>query len=153
MELKGVLFEDFVNYKEPSMFLIFPHCSFKCGKELCQNSDTALLPSISTTPSSLISKYLSNPITSAVVCGGLEPFDSFDDLYSFIKELRYHCGDTVVIYTGYEKGEIDKEINELKPFGNIIVKFGRYVPNKTPYYNHLLGVNLVSGNQYAEKIC
>lgn len=37
--LKGLVEEDFINYKKPSMFLIFPYCSFKCdeecGRDIC----------------------------------------------------------------------------------------------------------------------
>ena len=42
MILKGLIEEDFVNYKNAAMYLIFPNCDFKCekecGKKLCQNS-------------------------------------------------------------------------------------------------------------------
>ena len=41
MKIKDVVFEDFVNYKDPSMFIIFPTCTFKCdrecGRAVCQN--------------------------------------------------------------------------------------------------------------------
>jgi len=30
MKLKFLIDEDFVNYKEPSMFIGFPNCTFKC---------------------------------------------------------------------------------------------------------------------------
>ena len=36
IKLFGVISEDFVNYKKPSMVLEFPFCNMKCG-ELCQN--------------------------------------------------------------------------------------------------------------------
>ena len=38
-------------------------------------------------------------------------------------------------------------------FTNIIIKFGRYIPNQKPHYDEVLGVNLASDNQYAERIC
>ena len=31
MILKGIIDEDFVNYKVPCMVLEFPYCDFKCG--------------------------------------------------------------------------------------------------------------------------
>ena len=34
MLIKGIIDEDFLNYKKPSMVIAFPHCSFKCEKEL-----------------------------------------------------------------------------------------------------------------------
>lgn len=33
MKIKGIVFEDFLNYKKPSLFIIFPYCSFKCDKD------------------------------------------------------------------------------------------------------------------------
>ena len=48
IELKGVIFEDFVNYKKPCMTLMFPKCNFKCEREceeaFCQNSELAAVP-------------------------------------------------------------------------------------------------------------
>ena len=73
---------DFINYKKISMFIIFPRCSFKCdrefGTQICQNCGITAEPDIEIAPVVLVQKYISNPITKAVVCGGLEPFDSFD---------------------------------------------------------------------------
>ena len=50
MKLKGIIFEDFINYKKPSMILEFPYCDFKCDKEcgeqVCQNSTHAFDPNI-----------------------------------------------------------------------------------------------------------
>ena len=40
----------------------------------------------------------------------------------------------------------------LSRFDNIIIKFGRFVPNQTPHCDEVLGVKLVSNNQYAVKI-
>ena len=41
MFVKGIIDEDFVNYKKPVMYIAFPCCSFKCDKEngarYCQN--------------------------------------------------------------------------------------------------------------------
>ena len=37
-------------------------------------------------------------------------------------------------------------------FKNIIIKFGRYIPNQQAHYDDILGVNLASNNQYAIKI-
>ena len=33
MKIKGLMTEDFVNYKKVSMTIIFPYCTFKCGKD------------------------------------------------------------------------------------------------------------------------
>lgn len=158
MFVKDIRYEDFVNYKEPSMFIAFPHCSFKCekecGKKVCQNSSLGTLPEKDISIDVIMKKYLNNPITKSIVCGGLEPFDDFHELMSFVSAVRgwYDCEDTIVIYTGYNPDEIKEQIETLKQYDNIIVKFGRYVPDQTPHYDNLLGVNLASDNQYSVKI-
>lgn len=157
MILKNIIEEDFVNYKKPSMVLGFPICkNFKCDKEcgqqVCQNSTLATALNIEVNPMDLISRYENNSITKAVCCQGLEAFDSWADLYTFIKLFRSVSDDDIVIYTGYTKCEIADKIEQLKQFPNIIVKFGRYIPNQQPHYDEVLGVNLASDNQYAERI-
>ena len=80
--------------------------------------------------------------------------DSFEDVFEVVDTLRNSgCSDDVVIYTGYTMSEIEQKINRLLPLGNIVVKFGRFVPNQTPHYDEVLGVDLASDNQYAERIC
>ena len=156
--IKGVIDEDFVNYKEPTMTIMFPKCSMKCnkecGEEVCQNGTLLEDPDIMIDTNYLCERYIDNPITSAICCQGMEPFDSFEDLESFIWTLRYkyECGDDVVIYTGYEKDEIEYWVNRLADFKNIIVKFGRYIPDEEEHYDDILGINLASDNQYAERI-
>lgn len=156
MIIKELRDEDFINYKKPSMFIAFPSCTFKCerecGQKMCQNSSLMQSPSIDMSINSLIERYMNNPITSAVVCGGLEPFDSWEDLQCFILNFRYWSNDDIVIYTGYNKGEIQDKIAWLKLYGPIIIKFGRFVPNQQPHYDEILGVKLASENQYAEVI-
>jgi hypothetical protein len=152
MKIKGLISEDLVNYKKPSMTIIFPYCTFKCGEGYCQNSELAKAPIIEMNINNLVDRYINNPITEAVVMQGLEPFDSWNDLKSFIHELREYCNDDIVIYTGYNKNEIIEKINELSKYTNIIVKFGRYIPNQEKHFDDLLGVYLASNNQYAEKV-
>ena len=156
MKIKGVVMEDFSNYKLPSMFIIFPICNWKCEKEcgerVCQNSTLVKLPNIEISEDKIIEKYLSNPISKAVVIGGLEPFDSWSDLLLFIKKFRDKSQDVCVIYTGYNKEEITDKINILKQYSNIIIKFGRYIPNQKKHFDEILGVQLASPNQHAEVI-
>lgn len=152
MKIKGLISEDLVNYKKPSMTIIFPYCTFKCGEGYCQNSELAKAPIIEMNVNNLVDRYINNPITEAIVMQGLEPFDSWNDLKLFIHELREYCNDDIVIYTGYDKNEIIEKINDLSKYTNIIVKFGRYIPNKEKHFDDLLGVYLASNNQYAEKI-
>lgn len=155
MVIKGLVEEDFANYKKASLFLCFPNCSFKCerdcGVACCQNSDLASSPNIEVDSRELISRYISNPITSAVVIGGLEPFDDFEQLIDFIELLREKSFDDIVIYSGYNEDEIQNEITLLKNY-DVIVKFGRFVPNAKHRFDKLLGVELASENQYAKRI-
>ena len=152
MKIKGLITEDFVNYKKASMTIIFPYCTFKCGKDYCQNSSLAKSPIIEISIDDLVNRYNNNPITEAVVMQGLEPFDSWSDLKEFVKKLREYNNDDIVIYTGYNKDEVIKYIKELSVYPNIIVKFGRYIPNQEKHYDDVLGVYLASNNQYAERI-
>lgn len=152
MKIKGLITEDFVNYKKASMTIIFPYCTFKCGKDYCQNSSLAKTPIIEISIDDLVNKYINNPITEAVVMQGLEPFDSWNDLKEFVQKLREYNNDDIVIYTGYNKDEIIEKINELSKYTNIIVKFGRYISNQEKHFDDLLGVYLASNNQYADKI-
>ena len=57
-----------------------------------------------------------------------------------------------MIYTGYLKDEILEKIDQLRKFKNIIIKFGRYIPDSEKTFDETLGVHLPSDNQYAEKI-
>ena len=154
MIIKGIIDEDIINYKRISMTIMFPYCTFKCGSNNCQNSALNKECNINIKTVDLIERYLQNPITEAIVCQGLEPFDSWNDLSHFIYVLRtsYHCSDMIVIYTGYNKDEITQHINDLTAYKNIIIKYGRFIPNQNKHYDEILGVNLSSDNQYAEQI-
>ena len=152
--LKGIVDEDFVNYRVPSMTLMFPYCDFKCG-DSCHNFSLINEENIKTTVRKIYSRYINNPITKAIVCQGLEPFDSWEDLKELIFHFRIHecCFDDIVIYTGYNKEEIANKVEYLKKmYSNIIIKFGRYVPGQEPHYDDILGIKLASNNQYAERL-
>ena len=153
MKIKGLVDEDVVNYKKTSMYIIFPTCKcFKCGAEFCQNSALAHEPVIDVDIRDLVRRYKDNPITEAVVCGGLEPFDSWPDLALLVSKLRTVTMDDIVIYTGYTEDEVGVYSEFLKEYANIIVKYGRYIPGQKPHRDELLGVDLASDNQYAKRI-
>jgi organic radical activating enzyme len=159
MIIKQLLDEDFINYKKPSMFIGFPTCTWKCEKDckmkgLCQNGSLANSPTFEISKEDIVKRYIDNPISKAVVFGGLEPFDSWEDLANLVAEFRRHTSDDIVIYTGYYEMEIVHDIEYLRQnYDNIIVKFGRFIPNKEKVYDEILGVNLASDNQYGERIC
>lgn len=156
MLIKNLIDEDFVNYKKPSMYIGFPKCSFKCEKEcgmqVCQNGVLAKSPTIDIDVDAVVNRYMNNPITSAIVIAGLEPFDTFEQLYQLIREIRIYVTDDIVIYTGYYKDEIMDYIKQIDDFENIVIKFGRFIPNHKPHYDEVLGIELASDNQYAERI-
>lgn len=159
MFVKGITDEDFVNYKKPAMFIAFPKCNFKCDKEagcsICQNSRLANEENIDIDYIEIVSRYVKNPITKAVVIGGLEPFDSIPELFTLTKKLRDFTDDDIVIYTGYTEEEINiypYYLSYLSRFKNIIIKFGRFIPNQEKHYDEVLGIELASPNQYARRI-
>ena len=166
MLLKGIIDEDFLNYKKPSMYIATSKCSFKCDKEcgraVCQNSKLAHDPSCEITIEALIGRYLANPITKAIVISGMEPFDTPELIYEVVRAMRDgNVMDDIVIYTGYTENELTLDdsgrqenatYNGLKHYPNIYIKFGRYVPDQEPHYDEVLGVMLASNNQYGKKV-
>lgn len=160
MKCKTVMDERFEDYKKASMFIGVSSCSGKCWREqgltksICQNSGWQNAVTHDMPDEVLIERYLSNPITTAIVFGGLEPFDQYEELFAFITKLRldYECEDDVVIYTGYNKDEIEQAAMTLNVYPNIVIKFGRYIPGQKPHYDEVLGVYLASDNQYAERV-
>ena len=155
MKIVGLIDEDFTQYKKPSMFIAMPFCTFKCekecGQELCQNNELAKAKHIEIDNQTLINRYLDNPISKSIVFGGLEPIDSYDEVYSFIQEFRQNNLDDVVIYTGYYPEEITNKLEDLSKFVNIFIKFGRYVPGTEKRLDPILGVELYEP-QWAEEL-
>lgn len=156
MIIKGLIDEDFTQYKKPSMFIITSSCSFKCdrefGKPICQNSELARSMNIYVTAERLIERYLNNKISKAVVFGGLEPFDTFDELMEFITKFREKSNDDIIIYTGYNRCEIKEKLVQISGIENIYIKFGRYIPDQEQHFDKVLGVMLASDNQYGMKL-
>ena len=156
--IKEIRDEDFTSYKKPSMVIGFPHCSWKCekacGMRVCQNGALAQAPDRIIGVKTIVNRYINNPITSAIIMAGLEPFDSEGDLLTLIIYLRVATQDDIVIYTGFTKEEIQgREIYKyLLNAKNIIIKFGRFIPNQQPHHDEVLGIKLASDNQYAERI-
>jgi hypothetical protein len=156
--IKEIRDEDFTSYKKPVMVLGFSRCSWKCEREcgmrVCQNGALAQAPDRIIGVKTIVNRYINNPITSAIIMAGLEPFDSEEDLQILITYLRVATQDDIVIYTGYTKEEVqNREIYQyLLNAKNIIIKFGRFVPNQQPHYDKVLGIKLASDNQKAERI-
>lgn len=160
MKVKDIIDVDFTNYKDISMFIALGNCNWKCCKEanipitVCQNNPLAQQKDIDISVNEIFHRYTSNLITSSIVIGGLEPLTIWNDIINLITYFRDNgCLDTFVIYTGYYDYEIKEQIEQIKPYGNIIMKFGRFIFNDVPIFDNVLGVKLASNNQYAERIC
>lgn len=156
MLVKEVIFEDFVNYKVPSMFIGTCRCNWKCCSEspgvVCQNAGIAKYPDVLVDDDRLIGEYLANPLTKAVVFGGLEPILQFDEVYGFIQKFRSLCLDDVVIYTGYYPEEIPDQVASLRFLKNIVMKFGRFKANGISHFDEILGVELANQEQFGERL-
>lgn len=161
MKIKNIIDEDFVNYKKASMFIGTCYCDWKCCKEAnipistCQNYQLSSAFKREVSIEILTDRYLRNPITNAIVVGGLEPMLQFQDIKELILCLRSNgCMDDFVIYTGYYENELEEQIRWFQEnTENVIVKFGRYIPKRESHFDELLGIYLASENQYAKKIC
>jgi len=105
------------------MFIAFPYCSFKCGKELCQNSPLALAKNIEVSADKIVERYKNNPITKAIVFGNLEPFDSFKDMLELIQKFRASSKDDIVIYTGYTEEGVAYHLPMLAHYHPLIIRF------------------------------
>lgn len=159
IKLKNLVEEDFVNYKKISMFLGTSICDWKCcldgnfDKSICQNHALGESSAREFDIEFLYNRYKGNNLSESIVFGGLEPFLQFEELLSFIQYFRdRNCLDDIVIYTGYYKEEIEDKIQKLQEYPNIIIKYGRFIPNQESHFDEILGVKLASENQYAEKI-
>lgn len=159
MRVKAIVAEDFINYKLPSMFIATCFCDYKCCTELgldigvCQNAPLAQMEDKDIDDQIIYEQFINNPITKAVVVGGLEPMIQINEVIDLINLFR-NQGENCpfVIYTGYYPNEIPEPLERLKQYKNIIIKFGRFVPNEKSRYDEVLGVTLASDNQYAEVI-
>lgn len=169
MLIKNLIDEDFCNFKKPAMLIATSKCNFKCdkecGKQVCQNSPLAASPNIEIDDIEIINRFLNNPITEAIVFAGLEPFDTFEELGIFLSlfDDYYKRGHVykknkpdIVIYTGYYPEEIKWQLRRLsfllESNWNIIIKFGRFIPNQKSHYDELLGVELASENQFSMRL-
>lgn len=157
MKILNISAEDFVNYKKPAMFIGMGTCTFKCcneagiSPEVCQNY-ILQHDSMDIEAETIVKYYMSNSITEAIVIGGLEPFDTFMGLLDLVDEFRRNTEDDIVIYTGYYPYEVTTYLNYLTRYDNIIIKFGRFIPDCKKKKDKVLGVELASANQYAVKL-
>lgn len=137
----------FNDYKKASYYIpIGVTCTWKCKE--CFNKHWDNTTPIPINIKHILKRYYVNHLLDSVVLAGLEPFDNFEQLKLFIRMFRGFFEDDVVVYTGYYLGEIHEKVHQLKGY-NVLVKFGRYIPNISPIFDEKLGVNLASNNQYS----
>lgn len=157
MKIKGITDECFSDYKKISMYVAFPKCTFKCdkdcGRQVCQNSPLDKSPNLEVNADDIVDRYINNDITKAIVFGGLDPFDTVDSMLELVGAFRKKTEDDIVIYTGYTKEEVSNVVEEiLVNVSNIIIKYGRFVPDVEGRFDEVLGIELASKNQFAEKV-
>lgn len=152
IKVKTIQDEDFVDYQVPAMLVAFSKCDFKCGKDVCQNAYLAKEPDMEVDTDDIVKRYMANDITEAVVFAGLDPFCTPYDVLVLVQAFRKYTNDPIVIYTGFSYDAVKGYCDQLKHYANIIVKFGKYLPNRNGRYDAILGVKLSSVNQYALKI-
>ena len=153
--------EDFVNYKKPSLFIGTCFCDFKCCDEagidrsICQNYQLHHSKQHELTSEQIYRRYINNPMTSAIVIGGLEPILQEEEVIDLITYFRDQgCMDDFVIYTGYTEEELfgNGSYEPYYSLKNVIFKFGRFKPNQEKHWDEVLGVYLISDNQYGKKV-
>jgi hypothetical protein len=158
MRVKYIADETFQDYKKPAMLISAIGCTWKCLTELgldtsiCQNCELAKSKTIDMDDDLIVERYMNNPITSAIVFGGLEPILQLDEVKSLVGKFRKKTKDDIVIYTGYYLYEIYEDVIWFRKYKNIIFKFGRFIPNSPSHYDSVLGIELISYNQHAIKI-
>ena len=155
MHLKQIIDESVGDYKETSMLLIAPECAWKCVG--CHNTHLLKLITKNFPDEEILERFQKNPLSKAIVLGGLEPFDCMEEVRAFLQTLResniVNPKPTVIIYTGYDFPDIEQELirtgldEEMKKHDKVLLKYGGYLPGYNPTYNPLLGINLASPNQ------
>ena len=152
--------DNYQDYDKPSIKIMTSVCDFKCCKEqgldvsVCANHKySSELPKKVPNESILGLFNHNRTICSSIVFGGLEPLKQMSELYYLCKYLRDNGVDEdIVIYTGYYPEELNPhDMLLIISLGSIIIKFGRYIPNSKPVFDKVLGVELISDNQFAVK--
>jgi len=131
------------------MTIEFPYCDFKCdrenGTQLCHNWALTDCKSLKIEPARIAHLYVTSALTSALCMQGLEPMDSFDDVIEVCSLVRAVTDDDIVIYTGYNRDEIEDKIytfgvclNEEK-YKEVIGEILKYSETKA-YLQNLINI-------------
>lgn len=132
-------------------------CEWKCKECINKKHKDEYVISFPTI-GEIIEQYQRNILASTIIFAGLEPLDSIPNLTLIIDHFRQVTNDTIIIYTGYEIDEMTSNsdglwlFHELKSYGNILIKFGRYIKDRPKVFNEILGIDLASDNQWVLKL-
>lgn len=157
-EYTGIRLKDavevFQDYKKSAILFSTCYCNWKCCHEagipesVCQNQKVAQQREVYL-PFESVLKKVNQSFTDAVIFGGLEPMLQADEVVQCIQYLRQHgVKKDIVVYTGYYVEEIDEETLAYLAMNDVILKCGRYIPDRKPKFDAVLGITLASDNQY-----
>lgn len=149
IKLHGIK-ETYNDYRKVGLLLASPYCINNC--EECQNKHLKECVPKTHNISDIIGEFKHNKFIKALIFGGLDCFDSFDETLKLIIEFRKYFDYDIVLYTGKRKEQLLQEITILKTIQNIFIKFGEYNKSLPPKYDKIGGITLASSNQYFEQI-
>lgn len=146
--------EVFQDYKKSALLFSTCYCDWKCCHEagvdidICQNQKIAQQREV-ILPFESVLRKVNQSFTDAVIFGGLEPLLQPDEVLQCINYLRCHeVTKDILVYTGYYMEEIDEETLMYLTVCDVILKCGRYIPDRKPKFDAVLGITLASDNQY-----
>ncbi len=153
--------DSFHEYRKSGLLIAVRDCDYKCCHEggydisMCHNYHLDGAKEIELSPDNLGNRIINNNTIDCIVIAGKEPMldKYFNDIVSTINYLRNNkWNKDIVIYTGYTEEELKEKINILKNNKNIIIKFGRFIPNQKPIYDEIGGIFLANHGQYFKRI-
>ena len=144
--------EVFQDYKRSAVMFSAISCDWKCckeaGRDVCQNMKLTKGEIVVLSFDRAL-KMVKDSITDAVLFAGLEPLLQADELVQFIEYLRQKgISKPIVIYTGYYPEEINQETLLRLAKCQVVMKFGRYIPDRPSRFDEILGITLASDNQF-----
>lgn len=159
VELIDVKTDDVIDYKNTALLLVFPKCNKSCPG--CQNEHLRGAETKIYVINDIINLYNRLSEHKAIVCAGLDPLDSMEDIENLLEAFNASadmCKPVdFVIYTGYTIEEMEETVQDYLFQGwvksknmRLIVKYGRYDKNNNhKYVSKTLGIELAGNNQKA----
>lgn len=150
--------EVFQDYKKSALLFCTCFCDWKCcieagiSKDICQNHKIANQREVNL-PFEKALNMVKFSITDSIIFGGLEPILQAEEVCSLIEYLR-NKGITkdILIYTGYYIEEIEESVLQRLKNCHVILKCGRFKPDRPKKFDEILGITLASDNQYGVQL-